>query len=226
MGVSWLDALDGDYAPADRDRLEAWTERLGPPVDPELLGSVAVFARDAGADGHPASRLVRLFDALQTRAGPEVARRLRDVALDAHGLGLLDRRRQQAEASQKKSTPVLLLQEGVLACLAGPTSAAVLDGVLARTFRAAVGASARWVVIDVSHATLQPDLLARTLADLDRVGLPDSIQIGVSGVESPEALAAQVVRFGGVKSVRTAGRLGDLLADLRRHTVVAPIPPD
>lgn len=189
---AWLEALGGDPDPASRDQLEDWGRRLD---DPDLVGAVALFGRQMGNQGIRASRIMALFDGLAAVAPLETARRLRDAALDAHGLGLADRWHRRQEKERIRGTPVVQLgPDGVAVFLGGPISPEILDAALGRVLRFAVGRRARWAALELSHAEVDRALLVASLADLPRLDLPSSLKVVLCGLDSGSELAEETLR--------------------------------
>lgn len=140
--------------------------------DPELRKRLGTWARSEGRGGGLASAWLARTDGL----GPE----LLALALDAHVLGMLDRQREQDLARRKSLVPVSELRNATVVFLAGEQDVEVLDVVFPAAARRAIGQRSKGLVVEISSAR-QDETLAHALAALTRLGLPEAMELGVSG---------------------------------------------
>ncbi len=179
----WMVALDHDPRPWDPTELRRlWQRRK----DPEAVASWALFGRNLGARGVPPSHLLRVFDALERTEDAAEIRTLRNATLDAHALGGFDRWESHRKADAVRSVPVVRLRRALVAAFpSGAVDAEILDVLVGRLLRAAVGSGATRAVIDVSHVELDRDLWVRSLAGLSELGLPPSLSVVICSTEDP-----------------------------------------
>ena len=176
----WISLLHGACAE------DGWSEA-------ELYRIVALHTRNLGADGHPASaalmQALLLQETLMSSAANKapmdrVIREILRVVADAHALGHSQRIRKKHRNQLRDGSPVFSHHGTTTGCLIGQIDAELLDQVCTRIIREAQCSQATRVVIDVSGATIDPELFRRTLGDFSQVEGIEQAKIIVSGAST------------------------------------------
>ncbi len=207
----WLSALEreraliGSRAEAEA-RLTAWVPWIvaavggDPAAEAELLRIVALDARNLAQESRAASTVVTQ-SMLLDEAWPEpphavrrLTRLLVRVAADAHALGAMGVREAAHRRLLADHTPVVPIEGRWLGFLMGPPDPDVIDGVLGRLLRAAAGAGAKEVGLDLSASPGPDPVLLRTLDGFAGMDTGPVRRLTVLGLETPQTLRVELAR--------------------------------
>lgn len=167
----WFSQLRPPPDEAEQQLLSSWLPEIEAALSGkagELLAKVALSAQGDGLSGRPASfslgRLLPLRALLSDLSGGRaLAERLLLLAADAHATGALQRAREAALAPSVEGAPILRLGPAAVGFAAGPLEAALVDPLLGRLLRFAVGQGCQILALELSAAGPITELFTRTL---------------------------------------------------------------
>ncbi len=186
----------------------------------ELQRLISLYGRSLGASGKPASVCFSQFTALEDcirSVYPEkpqalsLARRLGNLAADAHALGASQRREAQQTQELSKNMPVFAWEDSLVAGIyVGKLQADTLDALLARMFMLAISRGSAVAALELSFSTVDDSLLLETMRGYLSHELAPRLLLKVCGPQNIKRLFAQLPE-GHQRSIQYQGSLQELL---------------